>query len=275
MVPSDGRSLTPCTPAPTSCAVGFLSFLGLGGSALTDKQIEKIAKLAANPFAQSDVRREQMDKLIKDGSEAAIRGLLSRLTVNASQAIADEDEKRFVVEELTKMGERAIPPLKSYLRKETALTFALQAVLAILPEEQAITELLALFDVYSPEDYRSDEQKKQLVLVLAEHHDPRIAPALVPYLHDHSDDVRHNVLEIFYAKAKKGEAPQKDVLEQVGQLVRGNNASPRIARQAAEMAAEREWMLPGEGDIAKVLEGEFFLDKKGYVRRRAAAVAKR
>ena len=72
---------------------------------------------------------------------------------------------------LTKMGERAVEPLKAYLRKETALTFALQALLAILPKEQAIGELLALFDVYGPDDYRSDEQKKQLVLVLAEQDD--------------------------------------------------------------------------------------------------------
>src|SRR4051812_21610147 len=116
--------------------MGILSFLGLGGSALNEKQIEKISKLGANPFAQSDVRREQMDKLIRDGSDAAIRGLLLRLTVNASQAIADEDEKRFVVDELTKMGDRAVGPILSYLRKETALTFALQALLAILPREQ-------------------------------------------------------------------------------------------------------------------------------------------
>jgi hypothetical protein len=257
--------------------VGILSFLGIGGGALNDKQIEKIAKLAANPFAQSDVRREQMDKLIRDGSEAAIRGLLMRLTVNASQAIADEDEKRFVVDELTKMGEPAVGPLKAYLRKETALTFALQALLAILPKEQAIGELLALFDVYGPDDYRADEQKKQVLLVLAEQDDPRILPALVPYLLDHADDVRHHVLELFHARAKKGDAAASapDVLANVGELVRGNGASPRIARQAAEIAAEREWMLPGEGEIAKVLEGEYFIDKKGYMRRRAAAPAKK
>jgi hypothetical protein len=257
--------------------VGILSFLGLSGGALSEKQIEKISKLAANPFAQSDVRREQMDKLLRDGSDAAIRGLLLRLTVNASQAIADEDEKRFVVDELTKLGERAVGPLKAYLRKETALTFALQALLAILPKEQAIGELLALFEVYGPDDYRADEQKKQLVLVLAEQDDARILPTLVPFLLDHSDDVRHHVLEIFHARAKKGSAAAcaPEVLAQVAQLVRGDHASPRIAKQAAEIAAEREWMLPGDAEIAKVLEGEYFLDKKGYVRRRAPAAAKK
>ncbi len=255
--------------------MGILSFLGLGQSAMSDKQIEKTAKLAANPFAQSDVRREQMDKLIKDGSEAATRGLLQRLTVNASQAIADEDEKRFVVESLTKMGERAVPPLRAYLRKETALTFALEALLAILPRDAALSELLALFDVYSPDDYRSDEQKKQLVLVLSEYDDPRIIPALVPYVLDHSDDVRHQVLEILSLKAKKDDPSLPAVLEAVSQLVRGDAASPRIARQAAEIAAKNEWALPGTGNIAKVLEDEMQIDKKGFVRLKPQNVAKR
>ncbi len=251
--------------------MGLLSFLGIGAPELSEKQIDKIAKLAANPFAQPDVRREQMEKLIRDGSEASIRGLLTRFTVNASQAIADEDEKRFLVEQLIDMGEKAVPPLRAYLRRETNLTFAAQALLGIVPKEQGIGELLALFDVYSPDDYRSDEQKRQLVLLLKEHDDPRILPALVPYLLDHSDDVRHQVLELFSERAQQGDAVASGpgVLEAVGTLVRSADTSPRIARQAAEIAAQREWMLPGDQTIAGVLEGEFFIDKKGYVRRRA------
>ena len=175
------------------------------------------------------------------------------------------------------MGERAVDPLKNYLRRETALTFALQALLAILPKEHAITELLALFDVYGPDDYRADEQKKQLILALAEQEDARILPTLVPYLLDHSDDVRHHVLEIFSARAKKGDAAASsaDVLAHLAQLVRGEHASTRIAKKAADIVAEREWMLPGDGEIAKVLEGEYFLDKKGYLRRRAPLPAKK
>jgi len=248
-----------------------MSFLGLGASDLTEKQIDKISKLAANPFAQPDVRREQMEKLIRDGSEASIRGLLQRLTVNASQGIADEDEKRFVVEELIAMGKKAVPPILQFLKRETNLTFAAHALLGILPKDEGLGELLALFDVYSPDDYRSDEQKRQLVLLFKEHDDPRIAPALVPYLLDHSDDVRHQVLE-YFAEKKMFDST---VAAAVGQLIRDKDTSPRIARQAAEIAADHDWQLAGDSTINGVLDQEFFLDKKGFVRRRVTPQQKR
>jgi hypothetical protein len=52
-------------------------------------------------------------------------------------------------------------------------------------------------------------------------------------------------------------------------LVRDPEASPRIAKQAAEMVSALEWMLPGEGDtLNQALREDFFLDKKGFLRRR-------
>jgi hypothetical protein len=252
--------------------MGFFDFLGLGSGGLNDKQIEKIAKLAANPFAQPDVRKEQMMKLIHDGSEAAIKGLLQRFSVNSTQAIADEEEKRFLVDELVHMGDKAVPPLKEYLRKETALSFAAEALMGILPKDQAVTELLSLLDVYGPDDYRADEQKRQLMHILSEEDDERVLASLAPYILDHSDDVRHQVLELFQtrAQAKDKNASTVEVLASISTLLRDQETSPRIARKAAEMVTNLEWQLPGDGALNAVLDSEFFIDKKGYVRRRAA-----
>jgi hypothetical protein len=165
--------------------------------------------------------------------------------------------------------------LLDYLRRETNLTFAAQALFGILPKEQALGELLKLFAVYPPDDHRSAEQKRQLVLILADEEDARILPTLVPYLLDHSDDVRDQVLELFFARAQKHDpvASGADVLANVAQLVRENEASPRIAKKAAEVASTLEWMLPGSGEVVNpALNDDFFIDKKGYVRRRPAKV---
>lgn len=250
--------------------MGILSFLGLGDGKLTDKQIEKTAKLASNPFAQPDVRREQMEKLLRDGSEAAIAGVLNRFSVNSSQAIADEEEKRWLKDELTGLGAVVIPPIKRYLRKETNLSFAAQALLGVLPGEAGTSELLSLLEVYTPDDYRADEQKRQLMLILGEIEDARVLPALVPYLRDHSDDVRHHVIELFAAKAqaKDPAASSEAVRTAFAELLANPDTSPRIAQQAAAVAADLEWTLPGLSALTPVLEGEFFADKKGIVRRR-------
>ena len=71
--------------------MGLMSLLGKGP--MSPKKIDKVAKLASNPFAQPDVRMREMQRLIEDGSDAALRGLLKRFSVNANGAIADEDEK--------------------------------------------------------------------------------------------------------------------------------------------------------------------------------------
>lgn len=259
--------------------MGMLSFLGIGSAELSPKQIEKIAKLASNPFAQPDVRKEQLQRLFRDGSQESIRAALGRFAINASQAIADEEEKRTLVTDLVALGQPAVEPLKDYLRKETALTFAAQALVQILPHEQAVGELLAVLDVYPPDDHRSDEQKRQIILLLSGENDARILPTLAPYLLDHSDDVRHHVIELFAAEARKknGQASSEEVRTYFSALLRDADTSPRIIRQAAEIVAELEWQLPGTTDGTKLssfVGEEFFIDKKSFLRRRAKPAAR-
>jgi len=257
----------------------MLSFLGIGSADLSPKQIEKIAKLAANPFAQPDVRKEQIQRLFRAGTPEAIRAALGRFAVNASQAIADEDEKRGLVTDLVGVGKAAVEPLKDYLRKETALTFAAQALVQILPHDEAVGELLAVLDVYPPEDHRSDEQKRQIILLLSGENDARILPALAPYVMDHSDDVRHHAIELFATEARKKNplASSEEVRRYFGELLRDKNTSPRIVRQAAEIVAELEWQLPGTTDstpLSSFVGEEFFIDKKSFLRRRAKPAAR-
>lgn len=252
--------------------MGLLDFLGLGSGPMSDKAIEKTAKLASNPYAQPDVRREQMEKLIKDGSEAAITGLLQRFTMASTQAIADEDEKRFLVDELVKLGDKSVPPLLAYLRREKNMTFALAALQRILPKERALQEVLALLDVYGPEDYRSDEQKRQLILVVTETNDPAVWPKLVPYVLDHSDEVRGLALEKLFAaaKAKTIDAELPNLRANLSELLVDKNTSPRILRQAAEGMLGLEWPLTTpEVALHETLNSQWLVDKKGYLRKRA------
>ncbi len=257
----------------TPRGMGMLSFLGLGGGELSPKQIEKISKLAQNPYAQADVRKEQIQKLLNAATPESIRAALGRWTVNASQAIADEDEKRDLVAQIAGLGEASVEPLKDYMRKETALSFAIEALAKILSPEQTIAEVLAVLDVYPPDDHRSDEQKRQIILFLAGENDPRILPKLAPYIGDHSDDVRTHALDVFAEQARKKNpvASSEEVRRETGALLRDKNTSPRVAKKAAEIAAELEWSLPETTDetpLSSFISNEFFVDKKGYLRRR-------
>lgn len=67
--------------------MGLLSIFGKGP--LSDKRIDRISKLAANAFAQPDVRMREMQRLLDDGTPAAIKGVLRRFAANAQGHIAD------------------------------------------------------------------------------------------------------------------------------------------------------------------------------------------
>ncbi len=251
--------------------MGLMSLFGAGP--LSPGKIDKVAKLAANPFAQPDVRMREMMRLFKDGSPAALRGVLKRFASNAQGHIADEDEKKWLEDKLVDVGEAALEPLADYVKTEDKLSYALRTYERIAGTERAVTFFLAVMAEKGPDDYRSAEAKLQIVYQLGDSlDDPRVLPALVPFILDHSDDVRWAVMDFLTRAAEKGALPdavRDGAAEKLGEIVLQDNAGPRIQRRAAELLADREWSIPGEAEaLSPLLDDTFFLDKKRFVRRR-------
>lgn len=216
--------------------MGILSIFGIGSSQLSKKAIEKATQSLTNPYTQPDIRQEQVDKLLKDKSAAAIDGLLMRFTVMASQGIIDEQEKQSLVDSLVNLGPSVLEPIQRYLRKETNLTYAFLILKRVLEPAQFQQELLALCQVYPPSDYRSDQQKKQLLLALKENPTELIIQTIVPYLHDHSDEVRYSAIELVHSFIKNNPhtAVQTPAQSALFDLITTEDTSARIAQKAAE-----------------------------------------
>lgn len=250
--------------------MGLLSLFGKGP--LSDKKIAKVAKLAANPFAQPDVRMREMQRLVQDGSDTALRGVLRRFAANAQGHIADEDEKKWLEDAVVERGEDALPALRDYIATEEKLTYALGAFRRIAGDVTAVGYFLEVLTRYGPEDYRSGEAKQQILWQLSElMSDARVLPGVCPFLADHSDDVRWAILTMVEVAAKEGTLSpelQGRLAEEMGKLVTADSG-PRIARRTAELLATLEWPVGGEAEtLVPELEDAFFLDKKRYVRRR-------
>jgi hypothetical protein len=252
--------------------MGLMNLFGKGP--LSEGRIEKIAKLAANPFAQPDVRMREMSRLLNDGSHAALRGVLKRFAANANGHIADEDEKKWLEDSIVEHGDEALPPLGDFIRTEEQLSYALRAYRRIAGDEATVGFFLSVLDHYGPDDYRSSDAKVQIIRELEQDlAEPRVLPGLAPFLHDHSDDVRWAVMDLVERAVKEGllkpelEGP---VAEAIGQIAVTDDNRPRIERRAAELACEREWIVGGTSEeLPPLLQDEFFLDKKRYVRRRS------
>lgn len=244
-----------------------------GRGPLSEKKIAKITKLASNPFAQPDVRMREMEKLVADGSGAALDGVLKRFAMNASGAIADEDEKKWLEDALVDIGEPAIEPLRRYISTEKNLTYALRIYRSVAGAQEAVRFFLEVLDRYGPDDHRSDEAKLQLVWSLADDFaDERVMMALVEFVLDHSDDVRWAVLDLLEraddSKRLADEARAR-ACELMARIVTEDESSPRIQRRVAELLAGREWQVPSNGaQLLPSLDEVYFLDKKRFVRRR-------
>lgn len=251
-----------------------MGFLGLfGDGSMSERRIDKAAKLAANPFAQPDVRMREMQRLLNDGSPAAIRGVLKRFTANASGHIADEDEKKWLENALVSHGEDAVEPLQSFIKSEERLTYALHAYERITGADGAIRFYLEVMNAYGPDDHRSGEAKLQLVHALAEHLDkPGVLEGLLPFVLDHADEVRTAVLDLIDTAADKGllsDAMLLTLAEPFATLVCDGTVGPRVQRRAVELLEKRNWTVGGQAEeLATLVNDVYFLDKKRFVRKR-------
>lgn len=255
--------------------MGLKQWLGLGGP-LSQRRIDGASKLACNSFAQPEVRMRELQRLLRDGSPAALTGALRRFTANAQGHIADEEEKLWLSGALVDLGDAARAPLEAYIRAGHKLTYALAAYRRIVSDSAAADLFAQVLLSIGAGDHRRIEAKQQLVLALAEDLDkPGILAAVVPFLADHADDVRWQVLDTLEAALSGGALDaqaQAVIMPQVTALLLDAHVSARIALRAATLVAGQEWRLPGQAQgLHPALTGRYFVDGAGQLRGRESA----
>jgi len=242
---------------------------------LSDKQIEKSVKLATNPFAQPDVRMREMQRLLNDASDASYRAVVKRFAANSNGLIADEDEKRWLEDALVEEGPDALPALRDFIRQEQKITYALRTYERIAGKADAYAVFLQILAKHGPDSYRTSEAKLQIIWHISESiDDERVMQGILPFVHDHSDEVRWAVLDILEKTTQKGPMAA-DMVEEgarlLGQVLFEESASLRIRRRVADLLASFEWSVPGEAtELPSDLADSFFVDKKRYLRRRVS-----
>lgn len=228
--------------------------------------IEKAQKQLCEPFSQPDYRRQAMDKLLEIGSEDAYDALLRRFTFSASGQIADEDEKNDLVEQLVKIGQPAVGPLKRFIKTEKQIAFPMRALSRIIQPEEMQSFLLETLRAYEPLDHRSHMSKTTLVMAIADWGTAAQAEAIVPYLKDHHDDVQFQVI----VALEKFKVPETRVA--LCEVCAGDTHSARIQRRAAQALLELGWAVKDHYDRFNAeLKSEYLLGKKGNLVKKKVA----
>lgn len=225
----------------------------------TQKSIDKLVGKVKERYAQPEYRREAMDKLLSWGTPEALAAVLMRFTVVVQSPHWDEEEKRWLVDELATRGEPAKKALQVFLAKDDHVAFAAKALRRLSPSAESwIDDLVGALKARTPEDHRTTQGKAEIINQLRDAEAKGVVKHLLPYLSDHADDVQMACLDavekLHGAAADDDKAAAADVLKGV---VADDTRSARVLRQAASVMAALKLPVDPAKPLAPAVAEDF------------------
>ncbi|MBT8470205.1 MAG: HEAT repeat domain-containing protein, partial [Deltaproteobacteria bacterium] len=157
-----------------------------GGGGGLSKHVARVA----NKRAQKHERWESIQVLASDGSDEAIRALLTRFAVRVDPSITDGEEKNAAFLGVVQNGEAALGPVRDYLASSETLAWPMKMLRELQSEEEVTTTLLELLSNMDIEYERDPQKKIDVIASFEECNDPRIVDAVTRFLEDMNETVR-------------------------------------------------------------------------------------
>jgi HEAT repeat protein len=242
--------------------MGLFDFFGGSGPDKALKLKPKITQKYGDPAT----RQKAIQQLGEMKYPEAVSVLLARFTITVDPLTTDADEKEHVFELIKGFGKEAVPPIQDFLRKnDQATSWALRLLGDLLPETEIIGICVDTLTHLSSHYTRDPEKKVVLLHHVTGNVDPRIAPAVLPFLEDMSDDVKIAALKAL------GSLKHEPAREPMLKLLTAGETARRV--QTAALAALQESGFGVQGFREKVealLVEPYAIDRSGVVVRRQA-----
>ena len=225
-------------------------------------RIERATKTLLERYAQHDARMEAAEKLREVGTPEAIYSLARRFSATAENLGVDQDEKKTIQEVLVRFGERAVDPLKRYIKDYDKVTWAIDALAELLPKEELIP---ILFDLLKGGDpvYIRGEKATQILSAFESLDDPTIVTGVIPCLKSADDTVRFAAVECL--ESYGDESAREPLLEA---LVDPLEDSARVKTRIGEALEKLGWDVKGyRKKVEAALPEPFRVSSKGRVYR--------
>lgn len=237
--------------------MGLLELLG-GGDKVKKWQTRLVQR-----YGPPENRAKAIEELAKMDTPQAYGALLTRFDVLAEASIPDKEEKERIYTILIEAGEKAVAPIKSFLMQGQSASWPLKALVTLAPREEYVGTILAALDKIGAGYARDPSKKLDLVKHLALEKDPRIIPALVPYLEDTDDAVKIATAE---AIAAQGDPASRDALIQ---FLLGHTDNRRVLAAAASALVQTGFDVKGHTPaVEKALPPGYGLNREGKVVKR-------
>lgn len=230
-----------------------------GGGGGLSKHVARVA----NKRAQKHERWESIQVLAADGSEEAIRALLTRFTIKVDPSITDGEEKNEAFVGIVRQGEAALGPVKDFLQSSDTLAWPLKILREIQSEEEVTTTLLELLSTMDTEYERDPQKKIDLIASFEEVEDPRIVEAVIRFLDDMNETVR------FHAVGAILHQPRAEVAKEALTRTLLKEESVRVRMRILDGFIDHGWTLEQQKEeVSKHLPSGYTLGKRGEVRKK-------
>lgn len=249
--------------------MGLFDFFKGKGAATADAQEKTLLRHAERILdkrAMSPDRFASIEFLCRLGTEEAWRALLPRFNFTVDPTITDREEKDYILAAVAKAGEAAVGPVKEYLRKASSVNWPIKMLRGLVKEEEFVGEMVSLLEGEDTNYQKNPERKIQAIIAIEDTADPRVAPAVLPFLDDVSEDTRFHAVRTLLAQ----DAPQTaDALLALA----AREDSMRIKTTIADGLVERRW--PGGAEarekaapvLSRLPNGPFAFDADGALTR--------
>ncbi len=201
-----------------------------------ERAFQRTIKKATNQLAQSEERWAAMEKLRDEGSDEAFFHLLRRFTFSYNKTLQDEQEKEWVVENLSAKGDRVLPALRRYLKSSAQVAYPLRILERVGNPEQILDIVDEVLAGEDPGYTRDPNKRIQFLDWLRDWSvgsDEQIVSRVLPYLADFDENSRHAAVEALAVH------PTPDtVAPLLDRLVSEDEDSRRIKNRIAEIVAE-------------------------------------
>lgn len=223
----------------------------------------KYAEAASSKRAQAYDRQEALSSLARLKSPEAAAVLLKRFTFAVDPSITDQEEKQLAFDGIVGVGRDAVPEVRSFAAKAESLGWPMRVMKELVDEEEFIDELLVWLGRWDTEYAKFIDPKLQLLATLSDYKNPKIRPAVTPFLEDVNEPARYNAVDAVLAQGEEASlGPLLDLLV--------DEESLRIRNKIADGLTRLGWEIPEErrDAVRKVLSYEYGIDGSGRFTKR-------
>ena len=225
-------------------------------------RIERNTKKLLERYAQSEARMEAAEKLKVISTPQAIYGLVRRFSATSENLTIDQDEKIYIRDILVSFGDKAIQPIKRYIRNYDKVTWAIQALENLQPTDEVVRYLFEILAEGDPVHIRG-EKATQIIKALETTDHPSIVEGIIPCLKSPDDTVRNAAVECLEVKADP--RAREPLLET---FTHPDEDSVRVRTRIAETLERMGWEVKGfRKKVEAVLPERYRITSKGRVTR--------